>query len=198
MTTPKFPPPPRSAQKSSGFSRLARAHEPTVREDHVRADDVVAGEAVASHQPSEAAAEREAGDPGGRHSAAGRREAVRRGRVVELAPRRAAAGQRDPAHRIDDYVAHAAQVDHQATVDAREAGRVVTAAAHSEGEIVGARELHRALDVARALADRDARGTTVDHAVPHGAPNVVVGRAGKDQLAIQAVGEVVEWTGRNN
>ena len=123
---------------------------------------------------------------------------MRGGRGVEVAPRRAAAGQRDPARRIDDDVAHAAQVDHQTAIHARESGRVVTAAAHGERETVGARELHRALDVARALAERDARGTTVDHAVPHGAPRVVVGGAGKDHLAVELVGEVVERTGRNN
>ena len=176
----------------------ARAHEPAVRQNHVRADDVVAREAVAAHQPSEAAAERETGDAGGRHRAAGRREAVRGRRVVEVAPRRSAAGQRDLAHRIDDDIAHAAQVDHQTAIHAREAGRVVTAAAHGEREIVGARELHRTLDVTRALAERDARGTTVDHAVPHGAPRVVVRGAGKDHFAVELVREVVERTGRNN
>src|SRR5262249_34568784 len=151
-----------------------------VRRHHLRTDDVVAGESVAAHQPTEAAAECQTGDAGGGHRAASRRETMLGGRLVEVAPRRATAGERDLARWIDDDVAHAAEVDHEPTVDARQTGGVVAATADGEREIVRPRELHRALDVRDALADRDACGPTIDHAVPHGTPRIVVGRVGKN------------------
>jgi hypothetical protein len=39
--------------------------------DQVRGDEIVDGEAVLAHQPADAAAEGEAGDPGGGYQAAG-------------------------------------------------------------------------------------------------------------------------------
>ncbi len=46
VTTPKLPPPPRSAQKRSGILRLARGDEAAVGEHHVGFEQVVDGEAV--------------------------------------------------------------------------------------------------------------------------------------------------------
>ena len=88
MTIPKLPPPPRRPQQQVGVLGLDRVHEPAVGGDHVGADQVVAGEAVLAHQPADAAAEREAADAGRRDQAAGGREPVRLGLVVDVAPRR--------------------------------------------------------------------------------------------------------------
>ena len=60
--------------------------------DHLRRDQVVAREADAPRQVADAAAEGEPADAGRGDDAAGRREAVRVGRVVEVAPRGAALG----------------------------------------------------------------------------------------------------------
>ena len=57
---------------------------------------VVAGHAVAAHQPAETAAERQTGDAGRGDRAAGRRQPVRAGRLVEVGPGRAALGAGSP------------------------------------------------------------------------------------------------------
>ena len=85
---PKLPAPPRRPQKQVGVLGLARVDEPTVRGDHVGADEVVAGETVLAHQPADAAAEREAGDARGRDQPAGRGQGVRLRLVVDVAPDR--------------------------------------------------------------------------------------------------------------
>ena len=74
VTTPKFPPPPLSAQNSRMLVG-AGGDEGAVGGDEVHREDVVAGEAVLPHQPAQAAAERQAAD------AAGDGPASRRGRA---------------------------------------------------------------------------------------------------------------------
>src|ERR1700684_2434556 len=49
--------------------RFARDHVTALRVDHIGGDDVVATEAVLTHKPADAAAKREAADPGGRDDA---------------------------------------------------------------------------------------------------------------------------------
>ena len=98
---PKLPPPPRRPQSRSAFSvSLAWTSRPSAVTTSA-ADEVVAGEAVLAHQPADAAAEREAGDAGGRDEAAGRREAVRLRLVVDVGPDGAAADGRAPRGRVD-------------------------------------------------------------------------------------------------
>ena len=87
---PKLPPPPRIAQNRSGFSSaLARTHA-AVGQHHLGGPQVVERQAVLRHQPAEAAAERQAGDPGAADDAAGRREPVQLRLAVELPPEDAA------------------------------------------------------------------------------------------------------------
>ena len=92
VTTPKLPPPPRSAQKRSGFSSSLGAHEPAVGGHDLRREQVVGREAVLALEPAAAAAERQAGDPGRRDAPAGGRQAERLRRPVELGPEHAARG----------------------------------------------------------------------------------------------------------
>src|SRR5262249_57054206 len=80
---------------------LARAHDLRIRRHHLHADEVVAGETAAAHQPSESAAEREAGDTGAGDQAAGRRETKAGGRAIEVCPRGTAACPRNAPGRID-------------------------------------------------------------------------------------------------
>ncbi len=87
VATPKLPPPPCSAQNSSGCSLGARAHVLAVGRHQLDRDQVVAGEPVRPLQPAGAAAEREAGDAGRRDAAAGGGEAVRLRRARRTRPR---------------------------------------------------------------------------------------------------------------
>ena len=91
VTTPKLPPPPRSAHSSSGFSSLGRADDPAVPRDELGGDEVVARQAVLALEPARAAAERQPGDAGRGDPAAGGGEAVRLRRAVDVGPDGAAA-----------------------------------------------------------------------------------------------------------
>ena len=82
---PKLPPPPRDAQKRSGFSRSLAVVVP-LRRHHLGFDQVVDRESVAAHQPTDAAAQCQPGDAGLRHGTAGGREPKALGSNVELAP----------------------------------------------------------------------------------------------------------------
>ena len=59
---PKLPPPPRTPQKSSAFSLVARLHELAVGGDQVHGEQLVDRQPVLAHQPADAAAERQPGD----------------------------------------------------------------------------------------------------------------------------------------
>ena len=97
MTTPKLPPPPRSAQNRSGSRFGVDRTERAVGGDDVGGEQVVDGQAVLAHQPAEPAAEGQAGDAGVRHGAAGRGQAERLRLAVELAPQHAALARRRAA-----------------------------------------------------------------------------------------------------
>ena len=104
VTTPKLPPPPRSAQKRSGCSLLARGDEAAVGQHHVGFEQVVDRQAVLARQVAGAAAEGEARDAGGRDDAEGHRQPERVRGVIDVA--RGAAGldpdravRRDPRAR---------------------------------------------------------------------------------------------------
>ena len=165
VTTPKFPPPPRSAQKRSSFSSsLADERLPIGRDDLGR-DEVVAREAVAPRQVADAAAEREPAHTGGRDDAAGRRETVGTRRVVEDAPRGASLRPRRPRFRIDLDVRHARQVDHERVVGGAEAGHAVSAPAHGQVELVLAGVVHCRDHVVGGCAAHDGARPPVDHRV---------------------------------
>src|SRR5215471_10635310 len=65
VTTPKLPPPPRSAL-------LASRDEPTVGENEIRFDQIIDGQAISARQIAVAAAQGKAGDASGGNDA-GRR-----------------------------------------------------------------------------------------------------------------------------
>ena len=86
MTTPKLPPPPRSAQNRSGFSSAeARRICPSAVTTSAETRLSTLSPAL-RRQPADAAAERESADAGVADEAAGHREAVRLGRGVEVGP----------------------------------------------------------------------------------------------------------------
>ena len=92
VTTPKLPPPPRSAQNRSGC------------------------ETQLAGQPAGASAKGEPGDAGVVDEAPGDGEAVRLGGGVQVGQARPATDDRPPALGIHHHVPHPAQVDHQAAL----------------------------------------------------------------------------------
>src|SRR6266508_886797 len=133
----------------------------------VGADEVVARETELAHRPADAAAEREAGDAGRRHEAAGRGEPVRLRLVVDVGPDRAAADGRPASGGIHPNAVQLREIDHDPAVRGREAGDAVAAAAHRDRQVVAAREPYRADHVGRALAaDDERRPAAVVRTVP--------------------------------
>ena len=175
MTTPKFPPPPRSAQNRSGMLVLAGRHEPAVGEDDVGFEQVVDRQTVLARQIPSAAAERQAGDAGRRDDAEGHGEAERVRRVIDVAGRAAGFDAHGAARGIHAHALHHRQVDDQPVVAAAEPGAVVAAAADGEQQALLAGEVHGGDDVGDVDAARDEPRPLVDHAVVEGARGVVVG-----------------------
>ena len=149
---------------------------------------VVAHEAELALEPAAAAAEREAGDAGVGHAAAGDREPVLLGRGVELAPR-AARPRRAPSCAVGSTSMPfmPRRSTHDAVVAHRRAGDAVAAAVHRErqGRCSRARFTARD-DVVGARAPGDQRRAAVDHPVEDRAGLVVAGVAGGDELAVEA------------
>ena len=137
VTTPKLPPPPRSAQNRSGCSSaLAVSTSPSAVTTSNEMTLSQVSPCFRTSQP-DAAAEREArdaglGDDAGRHG-----QAVDVRLAIELAERRRRAGRgRARALRIDVNALHPRQVDHQAAVAERAAADVVAAAANRHEQAV--------------------------------------------------------------
>jgi hypothetical protein len=173
------------APEQLGVLVRARVHEAPVGGDDVGADQVVGGQAVLAHEPTDAAAEREAGDPRARHEPAGRRQPKGLGLVVELRPLQTRLGDCTAGLGIDADALHRREVDHDAAVVGREPGDAVRAAAHGDDELLAARELDGAHDVGDARAAHDERRAPVVRTVPDRARLVVARVAGRDQLAAQ-------------
>ena len=192
VTTPKFPPPPRSAQNRSSFSASLAVSALPVGGDHLGRDEVVAREADAPRQVADAAAEREPAHAGRGDDAAGRREAVRVRGVVEHAPRGAALGAGRPGLGIDLNVRHAGQVDDDRVVGGAEAGHAVATAAHGQVELVLARVVHGRDHVVGGRAAHDDARPPVDHRVEDLARLVVACVARRDHLAADALAEPVD------
>ena len=183
--TPKLPPPPRSAQNRSGSSLGVDDPHLAVGGDHLDLREVVDRQPVLAHQPAESAAECQAGDPGRRHHAAGRRLPVDVGRPVVLVPRDPALGPGPPAARIDVDPTHQRQVDHQPAVGDRPAGDVVAAAADRDLQAAVAPEVHRVPHVGDVVAAGDQPGSLVDQPVVHRPRLVVAGVIRTDERAVE-------------
>ena len=96
----------RSCRRRRGAPRAAPGRRPRPRHDDrsiggddLGPDEVVAGQAAGAHEVADPAGQRQPADPGVAERAAGRRQAMRRGRGVDVLPQRAALGARDAAAR---------------------------------------------------------------------------------------------------
>jgi hypothetical protein len=188
VTTPKLPPPPRSAQNRSAFWCSSRGHHATVGGDHLGCEQVVAGQAVAAGEVADPAAQGEPADAGGRDDPAGRGQPERGGGVVEPAPRRPAAGGRRPRGRVDVHRLHRREVDDDGVVRGAEAGHAVPAAPDRHGP-AGLRGVRTAATTSSVPAQRTTRADgprswRCRRAAPPRSPVL-----GPDQLALDAIGE---------
>ena len=184
---PKLPPPPRSAQNSSepsgDLDHLAAG------QDELQGDEVVAGEAVLTGEPADAAAQRQAGHAGLGHDPGRHDQAVRRGGRVDVAEQAAAARVHQLAFGIHGDVAQSAEVDGQAAVRHGLARHVMTAAADRGRQPVLAGHGDRGHHVLGAGAAQDQAGPPVDHGVPDPARLLVLGVVRADDLALELAGQ---------
>ena len=156
VTIPKFPPPPRIAQKRSGFESADAVRTLTIGADDLCLHEVVAREPVLAAEPTLTASEREPGDTRVRDDSTRRGEAVELRLPVDVTPQRAALRTHQARVRIDEDPVHQREVDQHPAVGARQPGDRMPAAAHSDLEAVRAREVHGVDDVrgAGALDDQ--------------------------------------------
>ena len=155
----------------------AGANDPAVGRDQIGAQQVVERETVLRHQPADAAAERQARDPGAADNPARRREAVHLGLAIELFPQGATLGPDGAAPRVDVDPLHRRQVDQQAAIESGVPGDVVAAAAHRDRQVKRPCQCHRVDDISDAVTARDRGRTPVDQAVVN-PPQPVVCRIG--------------------
>ena len=157
VTMPKFPPPPRSAQNSSGCSSaLACTCVPSASTTSapMQAVDVRPKRRERWPMPPPSVSPP---TPVVEMTPDGRRAAVLARRRVDVGPRAAAADAHGLGRRVDDDVLHAAEVDDDRVVGDAEAAAVVAATADGDALVVCAGERERARDVLRARADDDQR-----------------------------------------
>ena len=88
VTTPKLPPPPRTAQNRSAFSFGAGSDETAVGQDHIHAQQVIDRQAIPAGEIAHAAAEGQAAHTGGGEETSRHCQAERVGRVIDVAPGR--------------------------------------------------------------------------------------------------------------
>jgi hypothetical protein len=170
-----------------GILGVAGGHVSAVRGHGFERDHIVRREAVLVAQPTDAAAEREPGDPRLRDDAERCRQAVSLSRCVELAQCHAGLGARRLRCRVDVDRLHCRQVDDEAAVVQRIAGDAVPAAACRDPKPVLARVVDSVDHVGRRRALRNRGRTLVDHPVPERAGLVVGLVAGFEERCDEAI-----------
>ena len=178
VTTPKLPPPPRTAQKRSAFSlalavtncpsasTMSTASRLSIVRPHCRVRWPMPPPSV---RPPTPVVEMMPAGTARPNACVG---------MVDVAPQRAAAGEHGVLLRVDADVPHRRQIDDQAVVAHAQAAGVVAAAADRHQQLVLAAEVHRRDDVGDVGAAGDQARPPVDHPVVDLAGLVVLGVAG--------------------
>lgn len=151
--------------------------------------EVVESEAMFAHQPAQPAAERESGNPGAGHDAAGHGQAMGLRLAIEFCPGDATLHPSDPPLGIDENALHGCDIDHQATVDGRSPGNVMAATANRRFEAQPLREVDGTGHVRRTATSRYQRRAFVDQPVVDPSRLVVVGVRGLQELAGERFGK---------
>ena len=190
VTTPKFPPPPRSAHNRSGVLRLGSGDETAVGQHHVGLDEIIDGESVLAAEIAVTAAQRQPGDAGGRDDPERHGLTEGLGRVIDVAGRAARAHSHRPVLGIDPHALHRRQVDDQAVIDAAKTRTIVAAAANGDRELVVAAEIHRRDDISDVRASGDEQRPLVDHGVVEFSRLIVFRMVAPDNRAAKALREL--------
>ena len=187
VTTPKLPPPPRSAQCRSAFSAADAVTTRAVGGDDARRHEVVAAQAVLARQPADPAAEAQAGDAGvADHAARHGQTVLLRGRV-EIGPGCAAAAARAARAGVDGDTSRIAL----RSIIRPSSTTPWPAKLWPPPRTAISRSCSRANPIAAATSSRgscarDQCGAAVDVAVPQRAGFVVTGVTGDEQLAARS------------
>ena len=157
-----------------------------VRGHDVHGLHVVERETEASRDAPEAAAKRETADPGVRHGAGRRHEAVRHRLVIQV-PQQAAAFDVCPTRdRVDAHAPHPGKVDLYAAVAGGLARKAVATALHGDEQLALARKGDRAADIRGAGRLHDERRVLVELRVQDSARRVVALISCEQERAAQA------------
>ncbi len=167
VTTPKLPPPPRSAPEQVWIVGGVGLANCSVRGDDIGRDQVVDCEPMLAHQPAQTATERETGDSGVGDCASRCRKSEHLGFAVQFAPENTAFSPYRSALRVYADALHWRHVNDEAPVVGPIAWRTMASAAHRDLETLSLRELHRALNVGTTGTARNQRWSSIDIPVPH-------------------------------
>ena len=157
----------------------------TVGRHHLDLHDVVDGQAVLAHQPSDPSTKRETGHTSGGDHPARRRLPVDVGRPVVLLPGHTPLRTGAAPSRIDVHPPHQREVDHQPALGHGSTGHVVTSAAHRDLQAALTPKAHRVTHVGHVVAARDETRALVDQTVVHGSHLVVARIVGQQQRAVE-------------
>ena len=160
-----------------GVLLLAGGDEAAIGQHDIGLEQIVDGQAVLARQVAMPAAQRQAGDAGGRNDARRDGQAEGMGSVVDVALRAAGANAGRAGLGVDAHAFHLRQVDDQAIVHAAKARPVVAAAPDGDGQAVVAPEIDRGDHVGDVGAAGNGQWPLVDHAVVERACFLIAGVA---------------------
>jgi hypothetical protein len=173
-----------------GVLAVAGCEDVAARRDDIGRDQLIDGEPVLAHQPADAAAQRQTGEPGVRDDAGRYGQPERLRLAVELAEANPGLRPDRAAREVDSYPVHQREVDDHAAVADGQAGEAVSAAAHGRRQAGSTGEPDGLDHVGYPCATCDDGREAVDRAVPHRAVHLVRGIGGEDQLAPEPGGEL--------
>jgi hypothetical protein len=176
---------------------LVGAQRRPVRGHHLGGEQVVTRESAAAHQMPQAAAQGETGDARGRDQPSRRGQSVPLGGLVEDTPGDSTSRPGPASADVDLDGLHRREVDDEAVVAGRVSGDVVGAAADSNAKPYVGSEVQGSCHVRGTRAPRDHGRSTVDHAVPDPACEVVIMMPGHDHLTGDLTGEPASDDGRH-
>ena len=198
MTTPKLPPPPRTAQNRSLVLPVAQPQQFPARGDDLGGDQVVAGQAVAAVEPAQPAAEGEPGDPGHGHHAECRRQPERLGGAGRTRPASARPRPGPSRSAVERERLHAGQVEQQGRRRSTAFPATLCPPPRTEsGSSCSPGERDAAGHVGGIRAADHRQRPPIDHGVEHGAGRVVAGVRGKQQGSAQIRSESPQRRVRN-
>jgi len=185
---PKLPPPPRSAQKRSGFSS-----ELAFGRHHFGGDQIVTGKPVFPLQPAHSAAECESPDPGCRDETAGDGKSIFLSHPVKLTPRDAAACAGSSSLRVHLHLFHQREVDNNSIVTERVAGDIMAAASDRPWNVVLPRESDGGHNILSVRALHYQSRMLVYHPVPDRSCLVIVAVSGPQDSASQRCSKLLDY-----